>query len=175
MKRFLCLLLSTLLLGSILGCHYNENGDILEPVEFCYLRNNDQFLYGTQSGVFGTEIREAAGHRDDVNYLLSMYMRGPQSSHLRSPFPTGCRLRDIRYNGSTICLVLTGELLTLTNTDLTLACAALSLTCLGLSDVTAVRIESVLDGKTFSITLDADSLLLAEENTMNTLPLTDEP
>lgn len=174
MKRLLCLLLGMLLLGSLPACHFSEGGDILEPVEFCYVRSSDQFLYGTESGVFGTEVREASGHRDDLNYLLSMYMRGPQSAQLLSPFPAGCRLRDIRYNGSTVCLVLTGELLTLENKDLTIACAALAQTCLGLSDATAVRIESEADGKAFSITLDASSLLLGESSTLNTLPVADE-
>ena len=175
MKRTVCLILVLLLLGSLLGCHYSENGDILEPVEFFYPRRSGQYVYGAEDGVIAAELREASGHTGDLNYLLSMYLRGPQDKNLRSPFPAGCKLEEVRFDGNTICIVLSGEFTALENTELTLACASIAKTGLSLSGAQWVRINAASDEKTFAITLDADSLLLADYSAFEAQSVTEEP
>ena len=161
MKRLICLILA-LLFVVLSGCHYNESGDILEPVTFYYPRTTDSFVYGSEDGVLAGEVREASGHVGDLNYLIAVYLRGPQEATLRSPFPAGCTLEEVRSGGNTLCIVLSGEFTRLENTDLTLACAALAKTALSLSNMQRVRIDSVSAEKNFSITLHRDSLLLAD-------------
>ena len=164
MKRTGCLFLAALLFCCAAGCHYSDSGDILEPVEFCYPRHSDHFIYGGQDGIWGSEIREASGHIDDLNYLLSMYMRGPQSDHLRSPFPAQCRIQDIRYEDDTICLALTENFTNLENAELTIACASLAKTCFSISDAERVQITAVSASKTIDITLDKTSFLPADDS-----------
>lgn len=175
MKRAICLMLSVLLLGGLFGCHYGKSGDILEPVEFFYPRHSDSFVYGAEDGFIAAEIREASGHTGDLNYLLSIYLRGPLDSGLRSPFPAGCKLEDVRTGGNTLCIVLSSEFLTLENLELTLACASLAKTGLSLTGLERVRIDAEADGKTLSMTLDSDALLLADYSAFESLTITEQP
>ena len=161
MKRLICLMLALAFL-LLSGCHYSESGDILEPVEFFYPRTTDHFVYGALDGVLAAEIREGTGHVGDLNYLIAMYLRGPQNENLRSPFPAGCRLEEVRSGGTILCIVLSDEFTELENAEQTLACAALAKTCLSLSGMERIRIDSASEDKTFSITLTLDSLLLAD-------------
>ena len=175
MNRVICLILTVLLLSSLCGCHFGKSADLLEPVEFCYPRRSDAFIYSADDGVLGTEMREASGHKDDLNYLLSMYLRGPQDNNLRSPFPDGCKLEEVRHGGNTVCLVLSAEFAALENVELTLACASLTKTCLGLTDASRIRIDAVSETKTVSITMDAKSLLLADYSAFENPQTPEEP
>ena len=173
MKRIICLILTVVFL-LLPGCHYSESGDILEPVEFYYPRKSDHFIYGSESGVLAAEVREGSGHIGDLNYLLSMYLRGPQDENLRSPFPANCTLKEVRSGDGTLCIVLSGELTTLENAELTIACASLAKTCMSISDVQRVRIDAESDKNAFTITLDADSLLLADHSAFEIQSNTEE-
>ena len=175
MKRAICLMLVLLSLTGLCACYYSESGDILEPVEFFYPRKTDSFIYGSESGVLAAEVREGSGHIGDLDYLLSMYLRGPQGENLRSPFPDGCRLEEVRTGGNTLCIVLSAEFVTLENAELTIACASLAKTGLSLSGMQRVRIDAASDKKTFSITLDAGALLLADYSAFESRTATEEP
>ena len=167
MKRTICLMLVLVFL-LLSGCHYSESGDILEPVEFYYPRVTKHFVYGVQDGVLTAEVREASGHVDDLSYLIAMYLRGPQSENLRSPFPASCKLEKVRKNGKTLRIDLSGEFAALEGTELTIACAALAKTFIPLSNSQHIRINSATEEKTFTITLSEDSLLLADYGTFET-------
>ena len=167
MKRVICLMLALLLL-LLTGCQYNESGGILEPVEFYYPRTSEGFLYGTDSGVFAAEAREASGHTGDLNYLISMYLHGPQSENLRSPFPADCTLEQVRAGGNTLNIVLSEAFMQLEGTELTLACAGLAQTFLPISGMQRIRIDSGAGEKTFTTTLYRDSLLLADFSAFET-------
>lgn len=175
MKRAVCLLLALLLFVCFCGCGSSESSEISESVEFFYPRKSDSFLYGTESGALGCEVRDAAGRTGDLSYLLSLYLRGPQDTALRSPFPAGCKLVDAHTDGETLCVVLSGEFTAAENMELTLACASLARTCLGLTDAQHVRIEAMSESKTISITLDSNSLLLADDSALETQSATEMP
>ena len=168
MKRIFCLILTLLLVCSICGCHYSDSGDILEPVEFYYPRNSTNFIYGSSDGVIAAEIREGSGHTEDLKYLLSMYLRGPLDAGLRSPFPENCKLLTAYAEGDTVYVRLNSVFSNLENMELTLACASLVKTCLSIVDVTYVRIDSVAEGKSISITMDADTVQFADYSTFDT-------
>lgn len=175
MKRWFIMVFSLLLLLSVCGCHYNEQGDIREPVEFFYPRVSDSFLYGASDGVIAGEIREASGRVGDLNYLLTMYLRGPQSSGLRSPFPAGCKLSAISWEGSILWVSLSSEFAALENLELTLACASLAKTCFSISSAAAVRLMAESETQTVSMTVSPDDLWLADYSAFETLSATEEP
>lgn len=164
MKRILCMTLVLLLVGCICGCHYSDSGDILEPVEFFYPRNSTGFVYGSAEGVIASELREASGHVNDLNYLLAMYLRGPQDAALRSPFPAGCRLEKVHAEDSTLYIRLSAEFAAVENMELTLACASLAKTCFSLTAYDHVCIDAAAAGKSIHMTLDADSLLYSDHS-----------
>ena len=167
MKRFLCILLIAVLFLS--GCAIGQER-FKEPVTYYYLRdysdpdNRDTFFL---DGALGTETREAAGHRDDLNYLLSIYLQGPLDGGLRSPFPSGCRPMDIRQEEQYVYLKLSPSITDLNEMDLTVACACLAKTCMELTGVETVQIEgSSIDGTvTVSRTFTRDMLILEDDLT----------
>lgn len=173
MKRFVCLILAATLL-CLCGCHYSEHGDILEPVDFFYPRVSDGFLYGASDGVLAGEIREASGRLNDLNYLLTMYLRGPQSDGLRSPFPDGCKLQSVSWEGTILWITLSPEFATLENMELTLACASLAKTCFSVSSATAVRLMAESETQSVNLTISPDELWLADHSAFNDQPATEE-
>lgn len=174
MKRYICLILSCLLLLCFCGCHYSEGGDILEPVEFFYPRTSESFLYGAADGVITAEIREASGRINDLNYLLTMYLRGPQSSGLRSPFPAGCKPEEISLENTTLCVTLSAQFASLENMELTIACASLAKTCFSLTSAEHVRISASSSDQEVSMTLEPDTLLLTDYSAFKAQPATEE-
>ena len=164
MRKVIALLLSMLLLLS--GCSLALD-NIKEPVEFYYLRAcstpDDHKTYFTE-GAIAPETREATGRRQDLYYLLSMYLRGPQDSQLVSPFPTGSTVVKIRQEDRKLTVYLNAVAANLEDFDLTLANACLAKTCLALADVDTVYIESrgINDKILFSATMTADDLILKE-------------
>ena len=173
MKRIFCLMLILLLVCGICGCHYSDSGDILEPVEFYYPRNSAAFVYGSEDGVIAAEIREGSGHTSDLNYLLSMYLRGPMDAGMYSPFPENCRLLTSYFEGDTVYVRLSSTFSTLENMELTIASTALAKTCLSIVDATYVHIDSVAEGKSISITLDADSIHFADYSVVEPTEITE--
>ncbi|MBO5892356.1 MAG: hypothetical protein J6Q30_06550 [Oscillospiraceae bacterium] len=149
MKRFLCSLLCLLLCFSLFGCQKKETMPILEPVEFFYLQNT--FSYTDAETIIGSEPREAAGHREDLPYLLELYFRGPQNDALAQPFPDGCNLvSSSTRNSKTITVVITDSFSTLTGMDLSIACVCLAKTVSGITGYPTVIIRTetkLLDGK----------------------------
>ena len=172
MKRTLCflLMLSLVLTGCAMGMDRWK-----EPVTFYYLRdhaNADNYEAFFNEGAIGSEIREGTGHRNDLNYLLSMYLQGPMDVQLKSLFPTGCQITDIRTANRDLTITFNAALFQLNDMELTIAGACLAKTCMELADVDRVHIQAhALDGKLlFSRIFTADSLLLADTNPKPTEP-----
>ena len=167
MRRFLGYFFLVLLCCFLIGCHYSDSGDILEPVKFYYPRNSSDFVYGSADGVIAPEIREGSGHTGDLKYLLSMYLRGPQDSELRSPFPADCKLLDVSVRGNALTVRLSSAFTALENLELTTACAALAKTCQSISDAQYISIYSASDEKTVSIALSAESVQFIDSSTFD--------
>ena len=151
MKRLLCLVLALCLI--LPGCAVSKER-LREPVTFYYPRR--QYQYGVEDGVISSEQREAAGHRDDLSYLLALYLIGPSDEALVSPLPWGTRILKTTQKGTAVTLKLTDTALTMTDTEFSLACACLSMTCMGLANVENVTIVS----GSRSLTISRDNLLL---------------
>ena len=171
MKKFLCLIIAAALAAALCACHFGSRSALLEPVEFFYPRKSVSFIYSSELGILDTELREGSGHTNDLNYLLSMYLRGPQDERMRNPFPAGCMLESVHWEEDTLYLTLSSEFTALENANLTVACAGLTKTCLSLTDARAVCIKSANNQKTISITMDAESLLLADYSAFDGTPV----
>ena len=171
MKKIICLLLAVFILLS--GCSF-ANGNIKEPVEFYYPRScsrPDEYKTFFSEGAIASEIREASGRRNDLYYLLSMYLRGPLDPNLHSPFPPGSAVVKVQQNDRELSVYLNAVAANLEAMDLTVACSCLAQTCMALADVDAVYIEAqnIDDKVLFSTTLSRGSLLLEESPPPSTI------
>ena len=175
MKLLIRLTAVFLLLTCLCACHYNDSGDILEPVEFFYPRKTATYVYGAADGVITSESREASGHVNDLNYLLAMYLRGPQDVNLRNPFPVGCRLEELYAEGSTLYIHFSEEFATLENAELTLACAALSKTCFSIIGYETISIHAEADGKLVHMELSPDSMQFSDQLTPISTDTSNQP
>jgi ABC-type oligopeptide transport system substrate-binding subunit len=173
MKKWICLLLTLGLCCSLVACGNQEQ--VQSPVDYYYPRTN--YTSGSTDSILASEVREAAGHEDDLDYLIKQYLKGPVSPLLRSPFPSGTKLIRMEQNGDTLTIILDSTFAQLTGLDLTIACASLSKTCMALSGATTVQISAdgpTLDGER-SIIISADSLVLMDEPpAVTTSPTTEE-
>lgn len=170
MKKLICLMLVFLLLLS--GCTLGQER-LKEPVSFYYLRSHsdsDAYQSFFSEGVIGAESREASGHRQDLTYLLTMYLQGPLSEDLENPFPAGCRAIEIKQEDQTLSISLNAVVSQLGEMELTIACACLAKTCLELTGVDTVYMESRNpDGDAlFTRIFTADNLLLEDDYTQPT-------
>ena len=82
MKKIMSLLLCMLTLFSIAGCKKTES--YTNPVTFYYLGND--LSYDAQASAIQGETREGAGMVTLEN-MLTLYLQGPESEELSSPFP----------------------------------------------------------------------------------------
>ena len=152
MKRFFTALLMISLLLS--GCGFFQER-IMEPVTFHYLRSD--YLYGKDSSVIVSEEREASGHRDDLSYLLALYLMGPVQKDSISPLPPGTRILKPEQHGNTVTLELTNPSYTFQDTELTLACVCLTLTSLDITDAQEVVIT--YQDRTVSMTRESLTMM----------------
>lgn len=169
MKRTLSLILILALCLS--GCAFGQDRQ-KEPVTFYYLRehsDSDDYDVFFTDGAIGTETREASGHRQDLNYLLAMYLQGPMDPDLESPFPIGSQVMDIRTDNGELTVTLNTIASRLNDMELTIACACLAKTCMVLTDAETVTIvsygpdESILFIRTFN----SDNLILEDQYTQS--------
>lgn len=157
-------LTALLLLLSLLLCGCGPSGQHLkDPVTFYYLldKYEHDYKYGEEPVVFAPEEREASGHRNDLNYLLALYLIGPSEEGLRSPVPWGTRVLELEESGKHITLKLSDTTSSMSDIDFTRACACLTLTCLDLTDADKVTVQS----GDRSVTMTRDTLILFDDST----------
>jgi len=130
MKRILTAILLFTLLTGFPGCGHASD----KRCEFYYLRTPETYDYGTEQAVVAREQRTLTAPSKDMEYLLRLYLDGPVSEDLRTPFPEGTRLVNFQQNGHTLTIRLSEEYALLENMELTLAAACLSKTCFSLTD-----------------------------------------
>lgn len=118
------------------------------PVDFYYL--NQTVSYNSQTGIIAPETREGAGYENDTLSLLNVYIKGPNSQLLRSPFPDRMEILEITQAEGVAYLTVSDQICMLTGHDLTLACVCLSRTVMDLTDTDSVQItvpDRLIDGK----------------------------
>ena len=156
MKRLAFLILVLLMLT---GCTPQD------PQLHFYYRQKE-LVYGAADGVIAMEPREAPGHEDDLDYLLTLYLEGPLDDTLVSPFPQGTAMEGFTYSDATMYVTLNDVYASLDGMDHTIASACIAHTCFDLTKAEKVVIKctsSEYGNK--SITLTRDALLLTDDST----------
>ncbi len=172
MKRISSFALILVLTVSLFGCSYSKDSGS-DTAEFYYQRIS--YGYYTADGVIASESREVASHGNDLDYLLSLYLLGPLDGELKSPFPQNCKLIDVFYDGSTLCVILDESFATLENMERTIACACLAKTCFTLTNATQVQIQSDIPSKgRIEMIIGADSLLMEDITNLKTRTTTED-
>ena len=160
MKKTVIILFFAALLLNLCSCSKVELKSPVyqDPVSFYYPRI--EYLYGSDDGAITYEIREAAGHRNDPKYLLTLYLQGPRDLSLRSAFPESIVLTDAIVDESTMTVTLSADVALLSELELSIAYTCLAQTCVSIADVDTIIIESrVKDGRLyFSRTITTDQL-----------------
>ena len=135
------------------GCGFFANR-MMEPVTFYYLEK--EFQYGNNPSLIVSEEREASGHRNDLSYLLALYLMGPAEEEHRSPLLPGTRVLKAEQNNGIITLELVNPAYAYSDLELSLACACLTLTCLDITDASQVNIT--YQDRTIVMTKDSITL-----------------
>ena len=110
---------------------------VKEPVTFYYIRENYQ---KEMDQVILAEVREAAGHRDDLLYLLALYSMGPVKEEAIAPFPRNTRIIPVARSEHSMEISLSDGVHTLSEAEFTLASACIAMTCMELTDVQEVTV-----------------------------------
>ena len=159
MKRLLsCILVAILLLS---GCGTSAER-VRDPVTFYYMRANPETLRNGED-LFVGEVREAAGHRQDLSYLMALYLIGPTAEGLCSPIPRGTKISEVTIEESALHITMSDTEKAMTDIEYALACTCLSMTFLELTSAQSVTITS---GER-SITMDRSTLVLADRTPTN--------
>ncbi len=155
MKRLIAGLL--LLCLTLSGCHVLGER-IKEPVTFYYLRAD--YDYFSKDGVFASEEREASGHREDLSYLLRLYLMGPVSEELTCPLPRSTWIIRADAVDDGITIILSELSADMTDLEFSLAGSCLALTCF---DMTPANHIAVIAGER-SVEFTRDMLIIQEHD-----------
>ena len=162
MKQTFCLILIFCLLLS--GCSIGGER-IKEPVTFYYINKDYR---NDMEQVIVSEMREASGHRDDLDYLLALYSLGPANEELQSPLPRNTKIISMHSEDDSIALNLSASVLEMSDVEFTLASACISLTCM---ELTGVQQITVTCGDR-TITIQKDHLMLYSQFPQNSEEVT---
>ena len=150
MRRFLSFVLIFLILISLVGC----GNSISDHTNFYYC--NIDYQFGESASVIVSESRDISGHEGELSYLISLYLTGPSSKKLESPFPKSTKLISAQVENNCVLIELSYLNRQLTDVEFILACACLSLSVMEFTEAEEVSITS--GEKTIS--MDKNDLLL---------------
>ncbi len=166
-KRFFPVLLALLLLC---GCGAEKD----EPAGgICFYYPRSDILYGAEDGVIAAEEQEVAPGEHPAQWLLEDYLAGPDDPQLRSPFPAGTKLLELRQENEHLILILSDEFFTLEGISMTLACASLSKTCFSITGATELTLRS--SDSSQRIVLAADSFIFTDDGDPISMTIGTEP
>lgn len=144
---------AVLLCAVLCGCSFLDSED---AVRFYYVRSS--YSYYNDAPVIIAEYRDIAVHRQDLQYLLSLYLMGPVGESAVCPFPKNTRLIGLSADGGKLTLDLTDTTRTLSDSAYSLACACISRTAMELTEVESVTVVS----GSRSLTTERDGIMLTD-------------
>lgn len=156
MKRIIAAILVLLIAASTAGC---SDGAESATANFYYRSADPE--YHTNTSVIQSESRRLSVPLSDLNSILQLYLAGPDSPHLVSPFPEGTKLINVQAGKDITEVVLSDEIASVSGVDLMIACACLSTTLLEISqsDTIQIRAETLSLGAQDYIEMDSQSIL----------------
>ena len=152
MKRILCLILIFSVLVPVWGC----SAPSFDPVMFYYCRNPEQYQYFKTDGVIASEGRDLSGHSGDLQYLVALYLAGPLTENLTSPFPRKTRVLTVDKDSKSVQIELTDLTSTMTDSEFSLAATCLAKTCIPFAGVKEATVRSGAR----TITINAKNVIL---------------
>lgn len=161
MKRWITIILLITFLFSATGCG-RKTSLPKQPVTFYYPAAD--FTYNGKTEVIHSEVRDCSGYRDNMVDLLNIYLQGPVSETLRSPFPRQVTVSRYSTTANTAIVELSSDFAGLSGIDLTLACACIASTLFDFTQLTRVQISATdaqLDGQD-SILLEPNDLYMVD-------------
>ena len=151
MKKCILAFLAAIIL-LLAGCSSGQRDGTL----FYYCRDPEQYRYFEEDGVIHPESRDLMNHRNDLRYMVSLYLAGPMEEGVASPFTKATKLISAELREDVVYIELSGHNKILTDSEFSLACACLTLTCMDYMPCQAVSITS----GDRNITMDAQSILI---------------
>lgn len=149
MKRWFACLMTAALLLSLLGCA-KDAPPPQKPVNFYYPATDT--VYDGKTEILHAEVRESANFDGDIPELLNLYLQGPVSESLRSPFPRQITVTRYASTANTAIVELSNEFSHLVGIDLTVACACIARTLFDLTDLDRVQLSATdaqLEGQAY--------------------------
>lgn len=141
---------------SVLLCGCGLNGTLIDSensYRFYYQSKEVEHLETEDS--IRSEYRKLES--DDLADLLSVYLAGPVSDDLISPFPAGTSVENIQNSSDMVTLTMSGEFFTLQGIQLSIAYCCLAETICSYADVDEIRIVDAMGQ--ISIDLNPDDYL----------------
>lgn len=159
MKLKTCFTLALVLCIFLHGCSttYKETN-----LSFYYCKSETN--YGFNAASVTLETRKERIDPLDYEQILNIYLNGPKTDYLCSPFPAETKLINITLGQDVCSVTLSADLSQLTGIELTVACACLTKTVRSITGYAKVQISAqgaTLDNHS-SITMDAKELLLSD-------------
>ncbi len=158
MKKILAVFLAVCILIPLCGCNIRRS--VPSSVAFYYKSPAQQEV------ITQPEKRVLPNDTMDLEEILSLYLAGPESTELESPFPAGVKVKSAVLENDTLHLVLSQEMAQLSGIPLTIACACLTETLQALTGADYIQLQAegaLIGGK---------KLLIMNSNTfvINTIP-----
>ncbi len=139
MKRIVIIILAIFLVISLSACTVPSREQAIGAPVFYYL--SSRVHYGSETGLICPELRQEAQNSDTIS-ALKVYLTGPVSDQLTSPFPSGTALLDYHQSDDHVVITVSNHIQDLSGIDLCVACACLAKTVLSMTAVDSVRINA---------------------------------
>ena len=160
--RIVAILLCALMIFSLFGCAPKEKFNT--PVAFYYCLQN--INHSNEKRVFDKEIHEGKEFTNDLVGLLNIYLKGPSSVSLYSPFPIKGQILGSKQEGNVLTLYLSEQFDRLPIDKLSLSIACLAQTVFEYASaliLVLIPSGSFVDGTTYK-TITADSFIYTDSN-----------
>lgn len=143
MKRSVVLILCLVLLLAA-ACGRQEavsEADMEQPVKFYYCQTGEAETYENETGALAWELRDLGPERLKAAAILELYLKGPETDGLRSPFPSGLEVEETQLQNGILTVTFSEELDKLTGIRKTRAAACLVYTLTEFADIKAVQLD----------------------------------
>ena len=164
MKQFLAVIMSIFLLITTASCSNTQRTG--KAHQFYY--RTQRIDHGVEAGIITSETRYLA-EDDQLMDIISVYLGGPVSENLVSPFPADLRVINLRLGAEKVELVLSDHIATQSGIELTATCACIQRTLSGLTGINTVHISAENEeiNNQDIIVLKTGSIILIDEETKN--------
>lgn len=164
MKRLITVFLVLILSITAVSCSNSPKPE--RSIQFYYC--TEKIKHGSKSGVIVSETRYFT-EAEMSSAIIAEYLSGPKSETLRSPFPAGLTVKDLKLGSARVEIILSDHIASQSGIDLTIACACIQKTIEDLTGIDSVQIsaENEKINNQDVIIMESDSILLEDNEIVN--------